>query len=94
VNSRERESVSRPFFFHFPFAISHALAIKGSPDRESYLPAKLATNVEGHLLAAPLKWGGSSDFVAFAQATALIIVPAGVKSLDEGARVKVARLPG
>jgi molybdopterin molybdotransferase len=70
-----------------------ALAIKGSPDRESYLPAKLNTDADGRLLTEPLKWGGSSDFVAFAQATALVIVPAGVKSLSEGQIVKVVRLP-
>jgi molybdopterin molybdotransferase len=70
-----------------------ALAIKGSPDRESYLPAKLNTDADGRLLTEPLKWGGSSDFVAFAQATALVIVPAGVKSLSEGEIVKVVRLP-
>jgi len=70
-----------------------ATAIKGSPDRESYLPARLTTNEQGQLIAAPLKWGGSSDFVAFAQAVALVIVPAGVKSLDEGKPVKVVRLP-
>jgi molybdopterin molybdotransferase len=66
--------------------------LKGSPDRESYLPAVLRTD-EGTLLAEPLKWGGSSDFVAFARATALIIVPAGAK-IQEGQVVKVMRLPG
>jgi molybdenum cofactor synthesis domain-containing protein len=71
-----------------------ARTIKGSPDRESYLPAKLTTSDQGQLMASPLKWGGSSDFVAFAQAAALIIVPAGVNSLDEGQPVKVVRLPG
>ncbi len=69
-------------------------ALKGSADRESYLPARLTTDQQGFLLAEPLKWGGSSDFVSFARATALIVVAAGVKSLDEGARVKVVRLPG
>ncbi len=71
-----------------------ARSIKGSPDRESYLPGTLTTNQQGELLATPLKWGGSSDFVAFARAAALIVVPAGVKSLDEGARVRTVRLPG
>jgi len=68
--------------------------VKGSPDRESYLPGRLTTSREGLLLAEPLKWGGSSDFVAFARATALIVVPANVKALDRGARVTVMRLPG
>jgi hypothetical protein len=41
-----------------------------------------------------LKWGGSSDFVSFTRATALVIVPEGVPILDGGAVVRVVRLPG
>ena len=67
---------------------------KGSIERESYLPAQLKTNEEGLLVAEPLKWGGSSDFVAFARATALIMVPQGVKTLDANSCVKTVRLPG
>jgi molybdopterin molybdotransferase len=68
--------------------------LKGSMDRESYLPAVLRTDDNGTLLAEPLKWGGSSDFVAFARATALINVPAGAKTLEKNQPVKVIRLPG
>ena len=68
--------------------------LKGSIERESYLPAVLSTDGNGSLLAEPLKWGGSSDFVSFARATALIDVPAGVNIIDAGSRVKVVRLPG
>lgn len=67
--------------------------LKGSMDRESYLPTVLRTDEKGTLLAEPLKWGGSSDFVAFARATALINVPAGVKSIEAGTPVKVVKLP-
>jgi molybdopterin molybdotransferase len=67
--------------------------LKGSIERESYLPAVLRTDAQGTLLAEPLKWGGSSDFVAFARATALINVPAGVKMIDAGSQVKIVRLP-
>lgn len=70
-----------------------ARSVKGSIERESYLPAQLRTNADGYLLAEPLKWGGSSDFVAFAHATTLIIVPQGVKSVAEGTVVKILRLP-
>ena len=66
---------------------------KGSIDRESYLPAELLTSQEGILSAEPLKWGGSSDFVSFARATALIVLPAGIKMLEAGEVVKVIRLP-
>jgi molybdenum cofactor synthesis domain-containing protein len=68
-------------------------AAKGAAERESYLPCALSTDAGGRLLAEPLKWGGSSDFVAFAHATALVVVPAGEK-LEAGSVVKVVRLPG
>src|SRR5713226_1341198 len=68
-----------------------ARAVKGSVDRESYLPAILRTDEKGTLLAEPLKWGGSSDFVAFARATALVNVPAGVKTIERDAPVRFVR---
>jgi molybdopterin molybdotransferase len=71
-----------------------ARSVKGTIDRESYLPAQLTVNDDAQLIAFPLKWGGSSDFVAFAITTALIIVPAGVRSIEAGSLVKVVRLPG
>lgn len=70
-----------------------ARKVKGSTERASYLPARLHTNEDGQLLAEPLKWGGSSDFVAFARATTLIIVPAGVAALEAGETVRFVRLP-
>jgi molybdenum cofactor synthesis domain-containing protein len=70
-----------------------AKGVKGSVDRESYLPAQLTTNDDGQLIAFPLKWGGSSDFIAFARATALIVIPAGTRFLDTDAIVKTVRLP-
>jgi molybdenum cofactor synthesis domain-containing protein len=70
-----------------------ARAVKGSGERESYLPAILRTDERGILLAEPLKWGGSSDFVAFARATALVNVAAGVGFLESGSIVKIVRLP-
>jgi molybdopterin molybdotransferase len=70
-----------------------ARSVKGTTDRESYLPAQLTTNDDGELIAFTLKWGGSSDFVAFALATALVVIPANVKSLAAGTLVKVLRLP-
>jgi len=67
--------------------------IKPSKDRESYLPARLSTNEKAQLLAKPLKWGGSSDFVGFVRATALIIVPASAQRLDAGSVVTIVHLP-
>lgn len=69
-----------------------ARSVKGTTDRESYLPAQLTTNDDAELIAFPLKWGGSSDFVAFALTTALLIVPANVKSVEAGSLVTVLRL--
>ena len=70
-----------------------ARKVKGTADRESYLPVQLTTNDDGELIAFPLKWGGSSDFVAFALTTALAIVPAGSKAVEAGSLVNVVRLP-
>ena len=69
-------------------------AAKGAAGRASYLPAALSTDAEGRLLAEPLKWGGSSDFVAFARADALAVVPEGAWTLAAGSVVGVVRLPG
>jgi molybdenum cofactor synthesis domain-containing protein len=69
-------------------------SVKGAAERASYLPAVLRTDEAGTLVAEPLRWGGSSDFVAFARATALIIVPQGVRALDGGSTVSIVRLPG
>jgi molybdopterin molybdotransferase len=66
---------------------------KGAIDRESYLPAQLTTNDDGELIAFPLKWGGSSDFVAFAQTTALVIVPTGTRTIAADSSVRIVRLP-
>jgi molybdopterin molybdotransferase len=71
-----------------------ARAAKGAHERESYLPARLDTDSDGHLIAEPLKWGGSSDFVAFTRSDALVIIPKGMKLVEAGARVRVVRLPG
>jgi len=67
--------------------------VKGSADRESYLPAILQTDAQGVLLAQPLKWGGSSDFVSFARATALINIPAGPAKTSAGSVARVVHLP-
>lgn len=71
-----------------------ARAVKGAAGRESYLPATLGTTEAGVLLAEPLKWGGSSDFVGFVRATALIVLPQGARESEAGTRVRVVRLPG
>jgi len=68
-----------------------ASAIKGAKERDTYLPATLETDSEATLTATPLKWHGSSDFIGFARAEALIVVPKGKKS-DEGEIVRIVYL--
>jgi molybdenum cofactor synthesis domain-containing protein len=70
-----------------------AKSVKSAKDRETYFPAQLFTNDDGQLVAFPLKWGGSSDFVSFASATALIHLPAGASTMEAGSMVKIVRLP-
>ncbi|MFN2481980.1 MAG: gephyrin-like molybdotransferase Glp [Pyrinomonadaceae bacterium] len=66
---------------------------KGSMERASYLPATLRSDERGRIIAEPLKWGGSSDFVAFTRAGALIVVPEGTRTVAAGSVVSVLRLP-
>lgn len=70
-----------------------ARSVKGAGERESYLPARLSTSTESQLMAEPLKWGGSSDFVGFVRATSLIIVPKDTGILETGTKVRVVHLP-
>lgn len=71
-----------------------ARPVRGAAGRTSYLPVVLRTDGGGRLLAEPLKWGGSSDFVAFARAEALVIVAADAGEVAAGEVVGVVRLPG
>jgi molybdopterin molybdotransferase len=66
-------------------------AVKDSSSRRSYLPARLFIR-EGQAMVEPLKWGGSSDFVAFKQANALIVVREDVHETAEGELVDVLLL--
>ncbi len=51
---------------------------KAAKERDTYLPATLETDGNGRLLATPLRWHGSSDFVGFARAEALIVLARGI----------------
>ena len=70
-----------------------AQTLKAAKDRETYFPAQIFTNDDGQLVAFPLKWGGSSDFVSFASAIALIRLPAAAGIMEAESIVKVVRLP-
>ncbi len=64
---------------------------RGAKERDTYLPAGLSTNKLGQLIAQPLKWSGSSDFVGFSRARALIVVPQGAE-LAKGSVVRILYL--
>lgn len=66
-------------------------AVKDSSSRRSFLPARFFVEA-GHAMVEPLKWGGSSDLVAFMRASALIIVREDVHDIDEGQRVEAMLL--
>ncbi|MEA2446260.1 MAG: MoeA C-terminal region, partial [Thermoleophilales bacterium] len=70
-----------------------ARGVKGAAGRESYLPARLSTDEDGVQIAEPLKWGGSSDFVGFVRATALIVLPPDAVTFAAGTKVRVVQLP-
>jgi molybdenum cofactor synthesis domain-containing protein len=61
---------------------------KAAKERDTYLPASLWTDKSGRLLASPLRWHGSSDFVGFARADALIHIVRGV-TVKENEVVKI-----
>jgi molybdopterin biosynthesis enzyme len=50
---------------------------RAARERDTYLPARLDTDKLGHLIAHPLKWQGSSDFIGFSQADSLVVVSKG-----------------
>jgi molybdenum cofactor synthesis domain-containing protein len=66
-------------------------ALKDSSSRRSFLPARFFVEA-GRAMVEPLKWGGSSDLVAFMRASALIIVPEDVHEIGEGQLVAAVML--
>ncbi len=51
-----------------------AADVRAAGDRQTYLPAKLSSLKSGYLAAEPLRWRGSSDFIGFSRADALIVL--------------------
>jgi molybdopterin molybdotransferase len=66
-------------------------SIKDASSRRSYLPGRLFIR-GGRVLVESLKWGGSSDLVAFMKANALIIVEDETHAIAEGETVEVLAL--
>ncbi|MEW6126752.1 MAG: gephyrin-like molybdotransferase Glp [Acidobacteriota bacterium] len=65
--------------------------IKDASSRRSFLPARLFVK-DGRALVESLKWGGSSDLVAFMNANALIIAREQVHEIAAGSLVEVLTL--
>ncbi len=72
------------------FAVA-SVPVKGTKERDVYLPAKLSTTADGRLIAEPRRFSGSSDFVGFARADALIVVPRGT-NIAAGEAAKIVYL--
>ena len=50
---------------------------KGAKERDCFLPVSLTTDLQGHVIIDNLRFAGSSNFIAFARAEALLFVPKG-----------------
>src|SRR5258708_884999 len=72
------------------FAVLNADS-RAAHERDTYLPSRLETNKLGQLIAYPLKWQGSSDFIGYARADSLVFVPKG-KQISSGEIAEIAFL--
>ncbi len=73
------------------FAVA-ADRIKAAKERDSVLPASVAADEKGNLIIESLRFNGSSNFIAFARANALVFVPQG-ENLEAGAVAEIMFLP-
>ena len=62
--------------------------IKGSKERDSYLPVSLSINETGNLTIESLRFSGSSNFIAFSRADALVFIPQG-KNLEKNETAEI-----
>ena len=66
--------------------------IKAANERDSVLPASIETDAKGRLIIESLRFNGSSNFIAFARADALVFVPQ-AKNLEAGDIAEIMFLP-
>ena len=66
--------------------------IKGAKERDSLLPISLKTAEDGKLAVESLRFRGSSNFIAFSRAEALVFVPRGA-TLEAGEVAQILYLP-
>jgi molybdenum cofactor synthesis domain-containing protein len=69
------------------FAVA-ATQLKAAKERDSVLPASVVANKKGELEIESLRFNGSSNFIAFSRANALVFVPQG-KSIEKGAVAEI-----
>lgn len=62
--------------------------IKSAKERDCYLPVSLLTTTNGNLVIESLRFSGSSNFIAFSRAEALVFVPQG-KDLEKGDKAEI-----
>lgn len=62
--------------------------VKAPKERDAYLPASLSIDTEGTLIAEPLDWHGSSDFIGFARTDALMAIKRGT-TIEPGSPVQL-----
>jgi molybdopterin molybdotransferase len=65
--------------------------LRDGSSRRSYLPGRVSVQ-DGQTVVESLKWGGSSDLVAFMRANALIVVPEEEHEIAKGALAEVVLL--
>jgi molybdopterin molybdotransferase len=66
--------------------------VKGAPPRRSHQPGSVRFE-DTRVIVDPLKWGGSSDLVAFMRANCLIVVPEDRDRILSGEIAEVILLP-
>ena len=65
--------------------------LKGAKERDSFLPASVEADKNGKLIIKSLRFNGSSNFIAFARANALVFVPQG-ENYEPGEVAEIAYL--
>jgi molybdopterin molybdotransferase len=83
---RKMQGDDSPLMPNVQASLAHP--VHDASSRRSYLPGRLFIE-NGRAVVEPLKWGGSSDLVAFVNANALIIVAEDVHEIAEGQIVEV-----
>ena len=73
------------------FAVA-STKLKGANERDSFLPAFVKTNKQGELEIESLRFGGSSNFIAFSRANALVFIPQN-KTYEAGDVCEIRFLP-